>query len=378
MSVMREAKATMAPKVSETAADAGHLKFSRSDGFLHALRERVDEYFRGTGRSPRDCASMYLKSAVIVIWFAASYLLLVFGAGTWWTALPLAVSLGLALAAVAFNIQHDGGHGAYSRRTWINKLMSMTADLIGASSYLWRWKHSVFHHTYVNVSGHDTDIDVGRLARLSPHTRRRFWHRWQQFYLWPLYGLMAARWHLVGDFQDVIAGKIGPHPIPRPRGWDLAVFIGGKLASITIAFVIPLCRHSVWDVALFYLIVTGILGITMAVVFQLAHCVEEAEYPLPAANTQRMEHAWDVHQVQTTVDFGRTSWILCWLLGGLNFQIEHHLFPRICHVHYPALSKIVEETCREFGIRYASHRTFLAGVLSHFRWLRRLGRAATV
>ena len=378
MSVEAEIVIKRADSSVQPAADSGRLKFSGSDGFLQELRRRVDRYFRSTGRRPRDCPKMYLKTAIVIIWFAASYGLLVFGAGAWWTALPMAVSLGLSLAAVGFNIHHDGGHQAYSRRLWVNKLMAMTADLIGASSYLWRWKHSVFHHTYVNVSGHDTDIDVGRFARLSPHAPRLCWHRWQQFYLWPLYGLMAARWHLLGDFQDVIAGKIGPHRIPRPRSWDLVVFVGGKLLSLTIAFVIPLCWHSVWDVVLFYLLVTGVMGIVLAVVFQLAHCVEEAEYPLPAANTLRMEHAWDVHQVQTTVDFARKSWVLCWLLGGLNFQIEHHLFPCICHVHYPAISKIVEETCREFGIRYVSHKSFLAGVISHFRWLRRLGMATTL
>jgi len=360
---------------SQPATNSGRLKFNDSEGFLQELRRRVDQYFRSTGRHPRDCPKMYLKTAIVMIWFAASYGLLVFGAGAWWTALPLAVSLGLSLAAVGFNIQHDGGHQAFSRRLWVNKLMSMTADLIGASSYLWRWKHNVFHHTYVNVAGHDTDIDVGRFARLSPHAPRRRWHRWQQFYLWPLYGLMAARWHLFGDFQDVVAGKIGPHRIPRPHGWDLVIFVGGKLISFTIAFAIPLCWHSVWDVALFYMIVTGVMGVALAVVFQLAHCVEEAEYPIPRANTLRMKHSWDVHQVETTVDFARKSWILCWLLGGLNFQIEHHLFPRICHVHYPALSKIVEETCREMGIRYVSHKSFLAGIISHFRWLRRLGMA---
>jgi len=143
--------------------------------------------------------------------------------------------------------------------------------------------------------------------------------------------------------------------------------------SLSIAFVIPLFFHKFLDVALFYLLVTGVTGIVLAVVFQLAHCVEEAEFPLPQENTLRMENAWDIHQVETTVDFARKSWLVSWLLGGLNFQIEHHLFPRICHVHYPALSKIVEETCREFGLRYHAHKTLLAGVLSHFRWLRRMG-----
>src|SRR6516225_8808957 len=119
MFVNREVKAAL-PDVADTTADSGHLKFSESDGFLHTLRKRVDEYFRSTGRSPRDCPRMYLKSAIVCSWFVATYVLLIFAAHTWWVALPLAVSLGVSLAAVGFNIQHDGGHHAYSRRAWVN------------------------------------------------------------------------------------------------------------------------------------------------------------------------------------------------------------------------------------------------------------------
>jgi len=356
----------------------GHLKFAAGDGFLNELRQRVGHYFQTTGKRQRDCPQMYLKTAIILVWFVASYVVLVFGGGPWWLAVLLAISLGLSMAAVGFNIQHDGGHQAYSRRLWVNKLAATTMDLVGASSYLWRWKHGLYHHTYANVTGQDTDIDVGSFARLTPHVPRRWWHRYQQFYLWVLYGLMAARWHLYTDIQEVITGRIGPHRIPRPRGWDLAIFIGGKALSLTIAIVIPLMFHNFWNVAMFYLLVTGVMGAVLAVVFQLAHCVEEAEFPLPQANSSRMEHSWEIHQIQTTVDFARNSRILSWLLGGLNFQIEHHLFPRICHVHYPALSKIVEETCRELGIRYVCHKTLVAGVISHFRWLRRLGMATTL
>jgi len=170
----------------------GHLKFAAGDGFLSELRERVDRYFQATGLRQRDCPKMYLKTAIILTWFVVSYALLVFGGGPWWLAVLLATSLGLSMAAVGFSIQHDGGHQAYSRRSWVNKLAALTMDMIGASSYLWRWKHGIFHHTYVNVAGHDTDIDVGRFARLSPHVQRRWWHRWQHFYLWPLYGLMGG------------------------------------------------------------------------------------------------------------------------------------------------------------------------------------------
>ncbi|QEG29377.1 Fatty acid desaturase [Gemmata obscuriglobus] len=339
------------------------------------LKRRADAYFVETGQSERDCWRMYLKTAVILAWLGTSYALLVFAAPTVWLAAPLAVSLALAISAVGFSVQHDGGHHAYSRFAWVNRLAALSLDLIGASSYLWKWKHVVLHHTYPNVSGQDADIDVGPLARLAPQQRRRWFHRWQHLYLWPLYALTAAVWHLYGDFRDVITGTIGGHRVPRPRGWDLVTFLGGKVVSVGLLIGVPMLVHSWWVVLLFYLAVTAILGIVMTVVFQLAHCVEEAEFPQPDTDSLRMPDAWAAHQVRTTVDFARDSRVACWLLGGLNFQVVHHLFPRICHIHYPALSRVVADVCREFGVRYAAHRSLLAGVASHFRWLRRLGRS---
>ena len=354
-------------------------KFPRDDdGFLTELRRRADAYFVETGRSERDCWQMYLKTAVILAWLATSYALLVFAAPTVWLAAPFSISLALAISVVGFSVQHDGGHHAYSRFGWVNRLAAVSLDLIGASSYLWKWKHVVYHHTYPNVDGQDTDIDVGLMARLAPQQRRRWFHRWQHLYLWPLYGLTASVWHLYGDFRDVIVGQIGPHRIPRPKGWDLAVFILGKAVSIGLLLGIPMLVHSWWVVVTFYMVTTVVVGVTLTVVFQLAHCVGEAEFPAPIDGGRRMEDAWAVHQVHTTVDFARTSRTLCWLLGGLNFQVVHHLFPRTCHIHYPALSRIVESVCTEFGVRYSAHRSFLAGVISHFRWLRRLGRPQPV
>ena len=184
---------------------------------------------------------------------------------------------------------------------------------------------------------------------------------------------MAINWHLVGDFRDVIPGRIGEHKLPRPKGWDLVVFVAGKASFFTVAFVVPLMFHRFWVVVLFYCAATVVLGLVLSVVFQLAHCVEAAEFPLPQPDTGRIENAWAIHQVETTVDFARRSRIAAWLLGGLNFQIEHHLFPRICHVHYPAISSLVEQTCQEFGVRYSEHETFWSGVASHFHWLRKMG-----
>ena len=354
-----------------------HLKFGEDNAFQLELRRRVDEYFRATGRRQRDCWQMYVKTAVLIAGFAASYGLLVFVAQAWWQGLSLAILLGLFAAEIGFNIQHDGGHQAYSNRPWVNTLMAMTLELIGGSSYLWRWKHVVLHHTYVNITGHDTDIDLGILARLTPHQDRLAFHRWQHLYLWPLYGLLAIKWQLVDDFRKLISGRISNQPFPRPTGRALVTLVAGKGTFFTVAFGIPLLFHSLGAVVVYYVVAGLVTGIVLSVVFQVAHCVEEADFPVPRATTGRIDHAWAVHQAETTVDFARKSRVVTWLVGGLNFQIEHHLFPRISHVNYPAISALVEETCRDFGIRYPEHTSFRAGLASHFRWLRRMGASTS-
>lgn len=348
-------------------------KFVGSNNFQVELCRRLEEFFQHSGWQRRDCWQMYVKTAILLAVFTASYVLLVFAAQTWWQAIPLAVLLGLAIAAIGFNVQHDGGHQAYSAHAWINKLMAMTMDLIGGSSYVWHWKHNIFHHTYVNITDHDSDIDLGIFGRLSPHQRRYWFHRWQHLYLWPLYGLLTIHWHLVDDFHNVIRGRIGKLRFPRPRRWELVLFLAGKALFFTLALAIPLLCHHVWVVFLFFGGVEVVLGMTLSIVFQLAHAVEEADFPLPKRDSGRMENSWMVHQAQTTVDFSRRSRVMGWLFGGLNFQIEHHLFPRICHINYPAMAKVVEETCREFGVRYTEHASFWAGLASHFRWMRQMG-----
>jgi linoleoyl-CoA desaturase len=351
-------------------------KFGGSGAFQVTLRQRVEEYFRRTGRRQRDCWQMYLKTAILLALFAASYGLLVFMAATWWQALPLAILLGLVIAAIGFNIQHDGKHQAYSRHPWINQAAALTLDLMGGSSYIWHWKHNIFHHTYVNITGHDSDIDFGILGRLTPHQKRYPFHRWQHLYLWSLYALLGIGWQLFGDFFRLITGRIGGCRFPRPKGTSLVIFLCGKACFFILAFGAPLLLHSVWVVVLFYTIIAVVLGMTLSIVFQLAHAVEEADFPIPRPDTDRIDLAWAVHQVETTVDFARRSRVATWLLGGLNFQIEHHLFPRICHVNYPLISKLVEETCREFGVRYTEHASFWSGLASHYRWLRRMGMPA--
>jgi linoleoyl-CoA desaturase len=360
---------------------AAPVKFGKSDRFIKELRRRIDAHFRETGHRQRDCPAMYLKTAIIMTWLIGAYVLLLLFASHWWIAVPLAIAMGFAVAGVGFNIQHDGSHKAYSKHRWVNKLMAMSLDLLGGSSYLWDMKHNAIHHTYTNIDGHDDDINVGFLGRLSPEQRRLFFHRYQGIYLWFLYGFLTIKWHFFDDFYNVAIGRIGGHKIPRPKGKDLAIFIAGKIFYFTVALVIPMLLHPWWKVLALYAIVEFVSGVVLSVVFQLAHCVEEAEFPVPVSEADgglRIEAEWAVHEVQTTVDFAPTSRVLRWFLGGLNFQIEHHLFSRICHTNYARLSKVVEETCREFGVRYTAQRSFLGAIRSHYRFLVAMGRPTAV
>ncbi len=350
------------------------IKFDSCNDFQKDLKDRVQRYFRITRRSPRDCPRMYLKTAIICAWFLASYTLLVFAAAAWWQAVPLAMSLGLSMAAIGFNIGHDGGHMAFSSRRWINKAAATSLDVLGGSSFLWAHKHNTLHHTYANITGHDVDLDAGPLVRMSPHQKRFRYHRLQHLYTWVLYCFLPVKWHLLDDFRDVARGRLGDYRFARPKGWDLGVFIGGKVIFFTLAFVVPALLHPIPVVILIYLLACGVQGLVMSVVFQLAHVVGEAEFPVPDSTSGRVPSQWAIHQVETTVDYARRNRLLSWFVGGLNFQIEHHLFPGICHIHYPRISRIVERACRGASVRYRAHRTFIAGIRSHFRWLQEMGR----
>lgn len=356
-----------------TTPAAPHFKFAPPGGFQAELKRRVEAYFAAHGRSDRGDVRLYAKALLIFGWLAVSYVGLVFFAAAWWHVVLGAGSLGLAMAAVGFNIQHDGSHGSFSRRRWLNRLAASGLDLLGGSSYVWRFQHNVLHHTYTNLTGADHDIDTGGVGRLSPAQPRRWFHRFQHFYLWAAYGVIAFKWQLSDDLVQVLRGRIGPQPMPRPRGWDLVQFVACKLFMVTVAFVIPLWRHPAWIVLAVYVGTMFVLGVVLAVIFQLAHSVQEAGHP-EYRDSARLGTEWARHQVETTVDFARGNTLLSWYIGGLNYQVEHHLFPRVAHVHYPAIAQIVEKTSADFGVRYAAHRTFGAALRSHYRFLREMGR----
>ena len=358
------------------AASRRRLAYSADKNFQLELYRRVDDYFKRSGRHRRDMLQWYIKAASILGLFVVSYLLLVFVVSAWWQAVPLTIVLAIATGGIGFNIMHDAGHGAVSQYRAINRLMAHSLDIVGGSSYLWRWKHSVIHHNYSNITDHDMDVSLGMLARFTPYQASYTHQRWQQWYIWLLYGLMAIKWQFFDDFWALLLGKIGPHHIPRPRGADLVWLVACKLSFFVLAFGIPLLLHPLWAFAALYFLYATVLGLALSVVFQLAHCVEEADFPEVAKDARSVDNPWAVHQVKTTVNFSRGNRMLTWLIGGLNYQIEHHLFPDVSHCNYPGLSSLVKDTCDEFGIEYKEHTSFWSGVCSHFRWLRRMGAPA--
>ena len=356
------------PRVKDT-----RVRFNKNSAFWIELRRRVDAYF-ATADLPRDGgARMLSKTAIIFAWLIGSYIGLLALGGSWLAVIGFGISCGLATAGLGMAVQHDGGHLAYSSKRGINRAAASVLDLLGASSYVWRTKHGVVHHTYPNVEGADDDLDAGPFARLSPGQRHRGMHRFQHLYMWPLYGFLTAKWFLLDDFRDLARGRVGNHPLAAPRGSELLIFTLGKLAHLSWAIVVPILVLGLGKALVFYAALSAACGITLSVVFQLAHCVEEAEFIDPDAHGQPIVLGFAEHQLATTIDFARDSKWLSWYVGGLNFQAVHHLFPRVCHLHYPAIAKIVEQTAAEHGVRYAATPTLRAALRSHYRWLRRMG-----
>ena len=353
--------------------------FSGGGEFHREIRSRVAAALPES-RVRRGRYDAAFKSAILGAWAIGSYLALLFVADRVWLIVPLGVSLAVALAGVGFSIGHDANHDALFGRRRVNRILGFSFDLIGASSYVWRTKHNTAHHSFTNVVGADDDIDQMPLARFAPDQPLRFYHRFQHIYLWPLYGMFTIRHHLVGDFSSVLFGKQigGITKLPPPSRGELVVFFLGKALFWTWALIIPLLLHPWWAVIVTFLGVSWITGFIMATTFQLAHCVDEAAFTTVDRLREGEATGWAAHQVESTVDFATGSRVLAWYLGGLNFQIEHHLFPRVCHVHYPHLLAVVRETCAEFGVRHVAQPTVRSALASHTRWLRQMGsRTAT-
>jgi linoleoyl-CoA desaturase len=350
------------------------VSFDNGGEFIRATRQEVEEYLRPRWTRLRGHLQLYVKTVVAFGLTLASWLLLMLASPGVVLGLLGLAGLVAGTTLTAFCVQHDANHGAYFRTRRSNHLMGWTADaMLGFSSYAWRVKHNVAHHTYTNVDGYDDDISQVPIARLLPSQRPRPWYRLQQYYIWPLYGLMGLRWQTVGDISAFVRGSIGHSALRAPKRWDLIGLVAGKAIFVCWAFVLPMLVYPWWVVLVAYAGFTMVTSLIMAVTFQLAHCVEEADFA-SAEELSAEKRVWAVHEVETTVDFCPRNPVLTWVLGGLNFQIEHHLFPRVPHTHYARIAEIVRRNAAAYGVRYTAQPSLGFALRSHFRHLRTMGR----
>lgn len=350
------------------------LRFTQRRNFQKTLNERVNAYLRSNHIPARDVPAMYLKTAVVVAWWLGTYLLLLLGNLPPLVNIVLCLVWAMAIASVGFNIMHDANHGAYSNSPLVNRLVSLSAEMLGMSGFRWRTKHNVWHHTYTNIAGFDDDVETFGLMRLTPRAPWKPFFKAQVWYFPVIYSMIAFDFFL-RDFMMVLFGKSDAnHVYPKMSTGDMVTFWAGKLLFILIMFVLPQLVFPWWQVLIGFMIVMLTVGLVMGVVFQLAHINGDATFPEPVGKPQHIENEWAVHQVETTVDFAPKNRLLSFYVGGLNFQIEHHLLPHVCHVNYPRLAPIVRATCEEFGIRYTSYTTWREAFACHLRELRLLGR----
>ena len=358
------------------------VKFSRKDSqqFFQTMRQRVNQYFEDNKIEKTGDSTMYFKTFVMFsIYFVPFVLILTLGMPAWANIL-LYVVMGLGVAGIGLSVMHDANHGSYSKYKWVNNIASYSTNLIGASSFTWKIQHNVMHHTYTNIYELDEDIDDKPFLRLSPHGKYKKYHRFQHIYALLLYCFATISWVLTKDFRQLV--QYTKSGIAKQNGFNVTnewiIMFVSKTSYFAYLVVLPILLGTpVWLAIVGFFIIHGVAGFLITVIFQLAHVVEGPDHFTPDPSGT-MDNIWAIHQLKTTANFSRKNKFMTWYIGGLNHQVEHHLFPHICHIHYSKISEIVKNTAKEFNLPYYEHERFLEAIGSHLRVLKSFGAAPVV
>ncbi|MFZ5554910.1 MAG: fatty acid desaturase family protein [Bacteroidota bacterium] len=353
------------------------IKFSNKNNtnFSAALKKNVNDYFTANGITKKGNTGTVMKSVVMITLFLAPFVVMLTVPLSGWVIFPLSVMMGIGMSGIGMSVMHDAVHGSLSRKGWMNSLLSNTMYLLGGNVFTWKVQHNLLHHTFTNIEGFDQDIDSRSIFRFSPRVPLKKIHRLQFIYAFFFYSLMSIS-KLFMDFFNL--HKYNRRGIVKDQkttaGFEYSRMILSKLAYFFVAIGFPLLFSSFswWMILIGFLVMHLTAGIIMSVIFQLAHVVEGTDLTVPDKDGN-IETEWAIHELQTTSNFARNNRLLTWYVGGLNFQIEHHLFPHICHIHYKNISPIVEQTAKEFGLSYNLKPSFTHAILSHIRVLKALG-----
>jgi linoleoyl-CoA desaturase len=341
--------------------------------FYSSLKSEVDQYFKSQNLKKTGNWKLYHKALILIPLAIACYLFLLFGNYSPLVGSSVCILMGLTLVCIAFNVMHDACHGSYSSKGWVNHLLGFTMNALGSNAYIWRIKHNVIHHTYTNVDGIDDDIAKSPVLRHCPSQKWVPAHRYQHIYMFIAYAISTVLWVFLTDMIKYFSRKIIVTDMKLTIADHIIFWVTKVLYAIFyIALPVMILGWQNWLVG--YLIVNMTMGLTLAVVFQLAHVVEKTEFEVAGEKPKQIESEWAIHELRTTANFAPDNPVVSWFVGGLNYQIEHHLFPRVSHVHYKAISKIVKAHCEKYDIPYHSYPTMHEAVFSHIRTMKELGK----
>jgi linoleoyl-CoA desaturase len=347
--------------------------------FVIELREKVADYFKVNNLSEQGNFGLLFKTIFMLSIYFTPYTLMLTGiVSSFVGVFSCWILMGLGMAGVGMGVMHDANHRSFSKKKAINKIMENTLYLLGGSPYTWQHQHNTLHHGYTNVDGIDEDIDPAALLRFSPHKPLFKIHKFQHIYAWFFYGLMTLLWVTTKDFKQLSRYKKNKAPLSNKFSYNqlFASLIISKALYYVVFMIIPmLILPFAWYwIVVFFIAMHFTCGFILTIIFQTAHVVPTSEYPLPDENGS-MENNWAVHQLYTTSDYAPKSRIFSWFVGGLNHQVEHHLFPNISHIHYRKLSSLVKEIAHKYDLPYHVQPGFLKALFEHGKMLKQLGRA---
>ena len=354
------------------------LRFSRKDtqDFFKTLNQRVNHYFKENKIPKTGNWKLYVKTIFMFSPLVAPYAMVLTLSFNLWIKLLLCIVMGIGMAGVGMNVMHDGNHGSFSKHPWINKFMGSSIYILAGNVFNWKVQHNILHHTYTNIHGHDEDLEAGRVLRFSKHSEWFPYHKFQHYYSVFLYGLLTLNWALFADFQQMkryTKRKLSYLNSKRPSLQWTGLFLT-KIIYFSIWIVLPILFIDApwWTVLIGFVAMHYTAGIILSLIFQLAHVVEDAEMH-EAHKSGTMKNTWAIHQLKTTVNFATKNKIMNWFTGGLNHQIEHHIFPHISHIHYTKIGSIVRKTAKEFNLPYNEYKTTRSALFSHFKFLKQMG-----
>ena len=352
-------------------------KFATNKQSFHSeLKKRINDYFATAEISPTGNYKLYIKAAILLVGTCLTYVHLVFFTPPAVFAILESALLGGLISAIGFNIMHDGSHGSFSKSPFINKCAAITLGILGGSPFMWNMKHNVVHHAYTNIDGVDDDIDAKPFLRMASTQKKYQIHKFQHWYFWFLYCLLHFYWSFVADYTKYFSKQIQGIPLKKMDFKDHFSFWFFKIVYYSLFIVVPIIRIGFADWLIGFVCFTAVTGFILSIVFQLAHTVEHTHFPMPDTATGKLEDEWAIHQLKTTANFATNNKFISWFVGGLNFQIEHHLFPKISHIHYPAISKIIKKACQEYGVQYVEYGKMSQAIVSHVAYLRQMARAS--